>query len=73
MFCERLDDSAAVLFVQTTVREALQYSAVLRLYGTRDKARIEAFVDEVMGLVELTPNRDALVREKVLGSNLYWE
>lgn len=33
-----------------------------RLYDTRDKALIEEFVDDVMELVELQPNRDALVR-----------
>jgi energy-coupling factor transporter ATP-binding protein EcfA2 len=31
------------------------------LYHTRDKALINSFVDDVMDLVELTPNRDALV------------
>eukprot|EP00878_Enallax_costatus_P036482 GHUV01040973.1.p1 GENE.GHUV01040973.1~~GHUV01040973.1.p1 ORF type:complete len:312 (+),score=73.72 GHUV01040973.1:315-1250(+) len=46
---------------RTTVREALQYSAMLRLYATREKALIDSFVDDVMDLVELTPNRDALV------------
>jgi len=47
--------------VQTTVREALVVSATLRLYDTREKELIESFVDDVMELVELQPNRDALV------------
>eukprot|EP00879_Flechtneria_rotunda_P006755 GHRR01007099.1.p1 GENE.GHRR01007099.1~~GHRR01007099.1.p1 ORF type:complete len:1177 (+),score=387.98 GHRR01007099.1:1343-4873(+) len=46
---------------RTTVREALVVSAMLRLYDTQNKHMVEAFVDEVMELVELIPNRDALV------------
>lgn len=49
--------------LQTTVREALVNSAMLRLYHTRERGLIESFVDDVMQLVELTPNRDALVRQ----------
>lgn len=37
-------------------------SCPLRLYDTRDKELIESFVDDVLELVELGPNRDALVR-----------
>jgi hypothetical protein len=48
--------------LQTTVREALVVSATLRLWETRDKALVEAFVDEVLQLVELDSTRDALVR-----------
>jgi len=33
-----------------------------RLYDTREKELIESFVDDVMELVELEPNKDALVR-----------
>ncbi len=46
---------------QTTVREALVISAVLRLTHTRDRGLIEAFADEVMALTELGAQRDALV------------
>lgn len=45
---------------QTTVREALLFSAKLRTQGETDEV-ITAFVDEVMDLVELTPLRDGLV------------
>lgn len=38
-------------------------SATLRLYDTREKHLIESFVDDVMELVELVPNKDALVSE----------
>ena len=43
------------------MREALLISAVLRLYHTRDQTLINAFVDNVLDMVELTPIRDALV------------
>ena len=45
---------------QTTVREALLFSAQLRTQGETTEV-ITAFVDEVMDLVELTPLRDGLV------------
>ena len=45
---------------QTTVREALLFSAQLRTRGETNEV-ITAFVDEVMDLVELTPLRDGLV------------
>lgn len=45
---------------QTTVREALLFSARLRTRGETNEV-ISAFVDEVMDLVELTPLRDGLV------------
>ena len=32
-----------------------------RLYDTREHSLIESFVDDVMELVELEPNKDALV------------
>ena len=47
---------------RTTVREALQFSADLRFNGNPGRTALRAFVDEVMDLVELHPNRDALVR-----------
>ena len=46
---------------QTTVREAVMFSAQLRFARGTEKATIKAFVDEVMGLVELTALRDVLV------------
>ena len=46
---------------RTTVREALQFSADLRFNGYPGKAAMHAFVDEVMDLVELHPNRNSLV------------
>lgn len=47
--------------LQTTVREAIELSAVLRLQHTRDQATIQSFVDSVMALVELTTQKDSLV------------
>ncbi len=47
---------------QTTVREALIFSASLRLtVDNLDKKTINAFVDEIMDIVELTPLKGALV------------
>lgn len=47
---------------QTTVREALTFSASLRLTGVKlDNRAIADFVDEIMGVVELTPLKGALV------------
>jgi hypothetical protein len=56
------DADVCICLLQTTVREALVVSATLRLWETRDKALVEAFVDEVLQLVELDSSRDALVR-----------
>lgn len=47
---------------QTTVREALNFSAQLRFAQGVPADTIQAFVDEVMGLVELTPLQHGLVR-----------
>ena len=46
---------------QTNVVEALMFSAKLRLNGDIDRETIEAYVDEVMDLVELTSIRGAIV------------
>ncbi|KAF6262509.1 ATP-binding cassette transporter [Scenedesmus sp. NREL 46B-D3] len=46
---------------RTTVREALVVSATLRLYEGRERHLLEAFVDDVLELVELAPNRNTLV------------
>jgi hypothetical protein len=52
------------------VREALVVSATLRLYEGREKHLLEAFVDDVLQLVELSPNRDTLVRAH---GSLLWQ
>lgn len=39
-----------------------QRVGVCRLYDTREKHLIESFVDDVLELVELQPNKNALVR-----------
>ena len=46
---------------QTTVREALNFSAQLRFAQGVPADTIQAFVDEVMGLVELTVLQNVLV------------
>ncbi len=46
---------------QTTVREALEFSAQLRFAQGVPADTIQAFVDEVMGLVELTVLQSVLV------------
>lgn len=51
---------------QTTVREALNFSAQLRFAQGVPADTIQAFVDEVMGLVELTPLQHGLVRPLLL-------
>ncbi|XP_024394096.1 ABC transporter G family member 29 isoform X2 [Physcomitrium patens] len=56
-YCEQNDIHSP----QTTVREALIYSAWLRLNTEVDDASKMAFVDEVLDLVELTPLENALV------------
>ncbi|XP_042758861.1 pleiotropic drug resistance protein 1 isoform X1 [Lactuca sativa] len=55
-YCEQNDIHSPYV----TVYESLLYSAWLRL-STDDEGTRKMFVDEVMGLVELTPLRDALV------------
>lgn len=51
MFCD----------AQTTVHEALIYSAFLRLPGAVNRQVKEDFVEEIMAVVELTPLRNAIV------------
>jgi len=47
--------------VQTTVHEALIYSAFLRLPGKVNSKVKNDFVEEIMSVVELTPLRNAIV------------
>ena len=47
--------------MQTTVHEALVYSAFLRLPGAVNRKVKEDFVEEIMSVVELTPLRNAIV------------
>ncbi|KAK9788281.1 hypothetical protein WJX73_004447 [Symbiochloris irregularis] len=56
-YCEQFDIHSP----QTTVVEALLFSAELRFEKGVEKATIHNFVEEVMELVELHPLRDALV------------
>lgn len=51
---------------QTTVHEALMFSAELRFTRGTPKATVRAFVDEVMGLVELSALRNVLVSTKTI-------
>jgi hypothetical protein len=53
------------------VREALVVSAVLRLYEGRARHLLQAFVDDVLQLVELTPNRDMMVSDAALQAACY--
>lgn len=46
---------------QTTVREALEFSAQMRFTQGVPADTIQAFIDEVMGLVELTVLQSVLV------------
>ncbi len=46
---------------QTTVEEALTFSGSLRLGRWNSAAVIKSFVQEIMGIVELTPLAGALV------------
>ena len=46
---------------QTTVHEALIYSAFLRLPGAVSRQVKDDFVEEIMSVVELTPLRNAIV------------
>ena len=55
---------------QTTVREALVFSASLRINGDVDKDTIEAYVDEVMDLVELSSLRGVVVRSTTSWHNI---
>lgn len=56
-YCEQFDIHSP----NVTVHEALMYSAWLRLSKDVSKSVREAFVEEVMELVELSPSRSALV------------
>ncbi|KAL4440309.1 hypothetical protein ABPG75_003310 [Micractinium tetrahymenae] len=56
-YCEQTD----IHIPYTTVQEALEFSAALRLPSTTDRATAAAFVQEVMDLVELTPIRNSPV------------
>jgi len=51
------------LFVamQATVKEALMFSARLRLDGSVSEAQVREYVDEVIGIVELQPVQNKLV------------
>ena len=51
----------------TTVQEALEFSARLRIAGA-SKDIIHAFVDEIMDLVELTSLRELVVQQHALRS-----
>jgi ATP-binding cassette, subfamily G (WHITE), member 2, SNQ2 len=55
----------------TTVREALEFSARLRLSTTVTAAQRQAFVEEVMRLLELTHIADRLVRSTRSVSSTY--
>ena len=47
---------------QTNIVEALLFSAKLRINGEIEKDTLEAYVDEVMDLVELTAIKGSIVR-----------
>ena len=47
--------------MQTTVHEALTYSAFLRLPEAVSRQVKEEFVEEIMNVVELTPLRNSIV------------
>lgn len=57
-FCEQMDlhDGTA------TIREALEFSAILRQDRTVPRSEKIAYVDKIIGLLELTDMQDALVR-----------
>ena len=57
-FCEQMDlhDGTA------TIREALEFSAILRQDHSISKADKIAYVDKIIDLLELTDMQDALVR-----------
>nr|GEU43666.1 pleiotropic drug resistance protein 1-like [Tanacetum cinerariifolium] len=56
-YCEQNDIHSP----HVTIYESLLYSAWLRLASDVDEHKRKMFVDEVMGLVELNPLKDALV------------
>lgn len=56
-YCEQTD----VHSPQTNIVEALLFSARLRINGDIDKETLEAYVDEVMDLVELTSIQKTIV------------
>ncbi|PWA80655.1 pleiotropic drug resistance protein TUR2 [Artemisia annua] len=56
-YCEQNDIHSP----HVTIYESLLYSAWLRLTSDVDEHKRKMFVDEVMGLVELNPLKDALV------------
>jgi ABC-type multidrug transport system ATPase subunit len=47
--------------MQATVKEALMFSARLRLDGSVSEAQVREYVDEVIGIVELQPVQNKLV------------
>ena len=51
---------------QTNIVEALLFSARLRVNGDVDRETLEAYVDEVMDLVELSAIRGVIVSPWVL-------
>ena len=57
VFCHMLMARSACM----QVREALLFSASLRLQNNPSTAETQAFTDEVMDIVELTPLANALV------------
>ena len=55
--------------LQATVKEALTFSARLRLEESVTNAQVKAYVEEVIGIVELHPIQNKLVgMPKVSGS-----
>ncbi|KAJ8294266.1 Brefeldin A resistance protein [Rhodotorula toruloides] len=54
----------------TTVREALQFSALLRQPRTVSKAEKFAYVEEIIKLLEMEPYAEALVGEVGMGLNV---
>ena len=59
--CDGGAEESTAVGAQTTVHEALIYSAFLRLPGAVNRQVKEDFVDEIMAVVELTPLRNAIV------------
>ena len=57
--CRSADRAACP--VQTTVWEAMLFSAKLRLPGSVSATVVSEFVEEIMDVVELTPLRNALI------------
>ena len=50
-----------VKLLQATVKEALMFSARLRLDASVSEAQVKEYVDEVIGIVELQPVQNKLV------------